>query len=165
MLELPVGTHSDETAVAHTAAPRRRCLQDAPERQAHPRAFTTALAALLDQIDHGMLLVAEDRHVLHANHAARAELDAEHPLQLLGCTLRSRSPRDVVPLHKALADACLRRRRRKIVLGEGEQRLCLAVVPIPMCLDSGIASALVMLGSRKIGEDPAVEAFARTHRS
>jgi hypothetical protein len=39
---------------------------------------------MLDEIDYGMVLVGEGNHVLHVNHAARAELDADHPLQLLG---------------------------------------------------------------------------------
>lgn len=151
MLDLPAAMHGEKTDIAHDAAPRRRGHQNAPERHAPPPPSATGLATLLDQIEHGMLLVAEDRHVVHANPVARAELDAEHPLQLLGGTLRSRCPRDVVPLYRALADACLKRLRRKVVLGEAEQRLCLTVVPMPPSLDSGGAGALVLIGKRRIG--------------
>ena len=163
MLELPADLHSDEPAVVHTTVPRRRGPYSGPERRAQPPTLTAVLAAMLDEIDYGMLLVAEDLHVLHANHVARAELDAEHPLQLLGHTLRARNPRDVAPLHEALADASQRHLRRMVVLGEAEQRLCLAVVPIPMPLAPDSAGALVMLGKRQVCQELSVQAFARTH--
>ncbi|MCW5661082.1 MAG: hypothetical protein KIT60_25555 [Burkholderiaceae bacterium] len=151
MLDLPAGLHGNETALTRSAAPPRLGLQHGAGRPARPPALAAALASMLDQFDHGLLLVADDGHVLHANPMARAELDAEHPLQLLGRTLRSRSPRDVVPLHQALADACVRRRRGSAVLGEAEQRLRLTVVPMPDSCDSGGAGALVLLGKRKVG--------------
>jgi hypothetical protein len=66
-------------AAAH-AAPRPR-LHDIA---AAPAAMPNCYALMLDEVDYGMLLVADDMLVLHANHVARAELDAEHPLQLLG---------------------------------------------------------------------------------
>ena len=57
---------------------------------------------MLDEIDYGVLLLGSDAQVLHINHAARCELDAQHPLQLLGRQLRARDPADVVRLHDAL---------------------------------------------------------------
>ena len=118
---------------------------------------------MLDEIDYGMLLVADDLHLLHANHVARAELDAEHPLQALGRELRARQPHDVAPLHAALTDACRRRLRRLVTLGDGSQRVCLAVVPIPAPGDATPTSALVMLGKRQVCQELSVEAFARAH--
>jgi len=134
-----------------------------PERRAAPSPLTRLLAATLDEIDYGMLLVADGLHVLHANHVARAELDALHPLQMLGRELRARQSRDVVPLHDALADACRNRLRRMVTLGDGPQRLCLAVVPI---LQSDLATAtcaLVLLGKRQVCQELSVDGFARAH--
>ena len=45
-----------------------------PARTDGPAAATQWFARMLDEIDYGMLLVADDRVVLHANHVARAEL-------------------------------------------------------------------------------------------
>jgi len=134
-----------------------------PERRRRPSPLSGLLAAMLDEIDYGMLLVADGLHLLHANHVARAELDAEHPLQLLGEELRARQPHDVAPLHGALNDACRRRLRRLVTLGDGSQRVCLAVVPIPVPGDATPTSAVVMLGKRQVCQQLSVEAFARAH--
>ena len=55
-----------------------------PERRAAPSPTRHWLAATLDEIDYGMLLLTDETQVMHINHSARAELDAAHPLQLLG---------------------------------------------------------------------------------
>jgi len=134
-----------------------------PERRRRHSPLTGLLAAMLDEIDYGMLLVTDGVRLLHANHVARAELDAEHPLQVLGRELRARRPQDVAPLHGALGDACRRKLRRLVTLGDGVQRVCLAVVPIPAPDDATPTSALVMLGKRQVCQQLSVEAFARTH--
>jgi DNA-binding CsgD family transcriptional regulator len=157
----------DEAAPANGATATRRLSANdeyrGPERRCQPSALTGLLAAMLDEIDYGMLLVADGLHLLHANHVARAELDAEHPLQVLGQELRARQPHDVAPLHGALTDACRRRLRRLVTLGDGSQRVCLAVVPIPAPGDGTPTSALVMLGKRQVCQQLSVEAFARAH--
>ena len=42
------------------------------------------LAAALDELDYGIVLLFDDMRVVHANEAALAELDECHPLQLTG---------------------------------------------------------------------------------
>ena len=77
-----------------------------PERRsAASRLITRWFAQMLDEVDYGMLLLADETHVVHANHAARRVMDDEHPLQLLGRELRVRRTRDLAPLHDALAGA------------------------------------------------------------
>ncbi len=77
-------------------------------RSAPPHWF----ALMLDEIDYGMLLLADDSVVLHANHVARAELDAEHPLQLLG-RRTARAP----PAGRGAAARGARRRARNAACG------------------------------------------------
>src|SRR5262249_11481367 len=148
LVSLPRSCHigaagSEERAVFDLTAARsaatlgiqlERCTTDnavdasyrGPERRrATGSSLTALLAATLDEIDYGMLLVVDGLHLLHANHVARAELDAEHPIQLLGHKLRAREPQDVAPLHGALTDACRHRLRRMVTLGEGRQRVSL----------------------------------------
>jgi DNA-binding CsgD family transcriptional regulator len=119
-------------------------------------------ARMLDEIDYGMLLVADDRVVLHANHVARAELDAEHPLQLLGAELRVRHPQDVAPLREALAGARTRGLRRLLGLGQGAQRVSVAVVPLPTA-DGDEALTLLVFGKRRMCEALSAHWFAREH--
>jgi DNA-binding CsgD family transcriptional regulator len=135
-----------------------------PER----RSATTApawrwLAAALDEIDYGMLLLDADAQLLHVNHAAHADLDREHPLQLLGRELRARHARDVAPLHAAL-DAALRRGlRRLLTLGPERDEVSLSVVPLGAIEPDGRRVTLVMLGKRRVCGELAVQAFARSH--
>jgi DNA-binding CsgD family transcriptional regulator len=120
-------------------------------------------AMMLDEIDYGMLLVADDLHVVHANHAARAELDDEHPLQLLGSELRVRRPQDVAPLREAVGAARERGLRRLLALGADAQRLSVAVVPLPAAPGSAAAMTLLVLGKRQVCGHLSTHWFAREH--
>ena len=119
-------------------------------------------ALMLDEIDYGMLLVADDLRVVHANHVARAELDAEHPLQLVGAELRVRRPQDVAPLREALDAARERGLRRLVSLGAAEQRLSVAVVPLASAAsDEGMT--VLVFGKRQVCETLSTHWFAREH--
>ena len=128
-----------------------------PERRTSAPPIARWMAMMLDEIDYGMLLLTEDAEILHVNHAARAELDAGHPLQLLGRQLRARQPQDIGRLHDALAGASQRGLRRLLALGEGERRVNVAVIPL-----SGVAT-LVVLSKRHLSERISVQCFARLH--
>jgi DNA-binding CsgD family transcriptional regulator len=119
------------------------------------------LAATLDEIDYGLLLLDGDGRVAHVNHAAWAELDSAHPLQLSGRVLQARCPQDAAPLGDALAAARQRGLRRLISLGTGSRRINLSVVPLPSPDDTG--ATLLMLGKRKVCEALSVDGFARCH--
>ncbi len=124
---------------------------------------TSCLARMLDEIDYGMLLVAADGQVLYLNHCARHELDGQHPLQLLGRTLRAGRPQDVAPLFDALA-AAQRGLRRLVTLGAGEQRVGVSVVPLPAAAEPGGRGplTLLVLGKRSVCEQLSVRGFARS---
>lgn len=120
-------------------------------------------ALMLDEIDYGMLLLADDGVVLHANHVARAELDAEHPLQLLGAELRVRRPQDVAPLREALVAARERRLRRLLTMGPGAERISVAVVPLLPAAAGDEALTLLVFGKRRMCEALSAHWFAREH--
>ncbi len=128
-----------------------------PERRSSPPAVARHMALMLDEIDYGMLLLNEESQLVHANHAARAELDESHPLQVLGRQLRARLACDVARLHDALAAASLRGLRRLVSLGEGDGRVTVSVVPLPD------GPTLVVLGKRRLSERLTVQCFARGH--
>ena len=133
------------------------------ERRAAPSPARHWLAATLDEIDYGMLLLTDETQVMHINHSARAELDAAHPLQLLGRELRARRPQDVLPLADALHAAARRRLRKLLTLGDGAQRVSVSVVPLALPDDSGSPVTLVMLGKRRVCEALSVQGFAGSH--
>src|SRR6185312_12131794 len=63
-----------------------------PERRSGPGAgLAKLLASVLDEVDYGLVLIAADGHVVHANHAARVELAGAKTLQLVGRRLSGRS--------------------------------------------------------------------------
>lgn len=119
------------------------------------------LAAALDEIDYGLVLLGSDGRVAQVNHAARAELDAGHALQLHRGELRTRLPADAPVLNEALHAARRRALRRMIVLGEGAQRTSVAVVPLHS--PDGNDATLVMFGKRSVCETLSVHGFARCH--
>ncbi len=138
-----------------------------PERRSTGKALGGCLSHMLDEIDYGMLLVSADAHVLYINHAARQELDAEHPLQLMGGTLRAQRSQDVAPLYDALA-ATQRGLRKLVTLGAGLHRVSVSVVPLPSGMggraQDSEASTLLVLGKRLVCERLPLEGFARLMR-
>ena len=136
-----------------------------PERRAPGRDPAGWLKRMLDEIDYGMLLVSAEGQLSYLNHAARLELDGDHPLQLLGRTLRARRPQDVAPLYDALA-AAQRGLRKLLTLGEGTQRVCVSVVPLPDTdvVGPGGAVTLLVMGKRQVCAQLSVQGFARSLR-
>lgn len=121
------------------------------------------LAATVDEIDYGLLLLDRRQHVVHANHAARSELDAHHPLQLLDARLLAHDAHDAALLRDGLADVFQRSHRKLITLGPAAHRISLSLVPLA---PAGAAPqwALVLVGKPKVCQDLSVEAFARAHK-
>jgi DNA-binding CsgD family transcriptional regulator len=157
-----------QQALAAAMAPARDSIHCGPQTTGVDRRsgqFSQWLTRMLDEIDYGMLLISAEAQVLYVNHAARHELDGEHPLQLLGHTLRAHHPQDVAPLYDALA-AAQRGLRRLLTLGEGEHRVSVSVVPLPAAdgaADSGQPqTTLLVLGKRQMCALLSVQGFARS---
>jgi DNA-binding CsgD family transcriptional regulator len=118
---------------------------------------------MLDEIDYGVLLLGSDAQVLHINHAARCELDVQHPLQLLGRQLRARDATDVVRLHDALQAAAQRGLRRLLMLGQDGHRVALAIVPLRSGGADGPVATQLSMGKRQMCGGLGVQWFARSH--
>lgn len=127
------------------------------------RSLWRLLVAALDEVDYGMLLLADGDTVCHANRAAGRELDGGHPLQLLGDQLRARHGRDVAPLRAALEGASVRGLRRLLQVGEGERATMVAVVPLTSVVDGTRLPTLLTFGKRHVCEQLSVQAFACAH--
>ena len=155
----PITASLATSAFSTTAARQHTYL--GPDRRAQGRETALRLQRMLDEIDYGMLLVSADAQLLYMNHAARQELDGQHPLQLLGSALRAHRAQDVAPLYDALA-AAQRGLRRLVTLGEGVHRVCVSVVPLSDLGGDGAAATLLVLGKRQMCEQLSVQGFARS---
>lgn len=120
------------------------------------------LAAVLDEIDYGLVLLDADARVVHLNQAARVELDGAHPLLQHGRGIQARRAPDKPALADAL-DAAQRGLRRMLALGDPARRTNVAVVPLAGPRGTGSATLLV-LGKREVCETLSVQGFARCHR-
>jgi len=145
---------------------------DAPAASPAPAAcidepgLLALLAATVDELDYGLLLLDRALHVVHANHAARCEFNATHPLHLLRDRLQAHDPHDGVLLRDALADVFQRGHRKLLTMGAGTRRISLSLVPLVPLGPGGTSPrwALVLLGKPQVCQDLSVEAFARTHK-
>jgi DNA-binding CsgD family transcriptional regulator len=152
---------------AQGPAPLRWGAHPLPHTPPAAEAATLPLARwyelMLDEIDYGVLLLGGDAQVLHLNHAARCELDAQHPLQLLGRQLRARDAADVVRLHDALHAACERGLRRLLMLGQDGHRVAVAIVPLRAGGAGDAAATQLSMGKRQMCGGLGVQWFARSH--
>jgi len=153
MLDQPVAARSAPQPLAPRAAPERA-----------ETGWSRCLALMLDEIDYGLMLLDQDGGVRLLNHRARLELDAQHPLQLVAGQLCARSRTDTAMLVGALAGAAHRGMRQLLSMGDGEQRISLAVVPLGHGALDGAAATMLLLGKRQVCEDLSVQGFARSHR-
>lgn len=157
MLEL-LSPRSDPAAATRLLGAPVAHSYSGPERRSAGLSLWRWLAAALDEIDYGVVLVGADGLVRHANQAARDELDDQHPLVLLHSELRARRGADAQALLAALNDARTRGLRRMLTLGEGAQQASASVVPL-----GGLGATVVILGRRNVGADLALQGFARLH--
>jgi DNA-binding CsgD family transcriptional regulator len=120
------------------------------------------LAAALDELDYGIVLLFDDMRIVHVNEAALAELDDCHPLQLIGGELHARFARDVAPLHEAVTAASTRGIRKLLTIGKDGQRGSVSVIPLEAA-NAGPRAVLVVLGKREVCESLSVQGFARSY--
>ena len=149
------GVEAHASLHANTMAPTLT----APAAQA-PNAFLArCMTHMLDEIDYGMLLVDQSLQVLYLNHAARRELDHDHPLQLVGRQLVPKDTAEGHALQEGLA-AAQRGLRKLLTLGAGELRVGISVVPLNEP-GAPAGSTLLVLGKRSVCEQLSVQGYAR----
>jgi DNA-binding CsgD family transcriptional regulator len=132
-----------------------------PERRTAPAAMTRWLARMLDEMDHGMLLVSPTGDVRHANQPARRELACGNSLSLSESGVCATHREQHETFMQAIADAS-RGRRRLVTLGTNGHALSLAVVPLGDEDTDTEALVLLVLGKRQSCEVLTVDFFART---
>jgi DNA-binding CsgD family transcriptional regulator len=130
------------------------------------------LAAIVDEIDYPVLLVNQQLDVLHANRTAEAELADDHPLQLAGGRLRTRSGADALALRESV-DAAFSRGLRKLLPlgGSGDDGTWLSVLPLrgphTGTNDGTALSAqvvMLVMSKRRMWQPLSVQSFSRMMR-
>jgi len=140
-----------------------------PERRTGPAAsLAQLLACVLDEVDYGLLMLSADGTVVHANHAARAELESTTSLRLSGKRLVSRTAKEQQQLDDALAaarDLGLRTMLTIAAAGTSHDRIGLSIVPLPAALTQAHAGHAVLISFERsrIAETLSVDAHAREH--
>lgn len=117
--------------------------------------------SILDELDHGIVLLGPDQHLVLMNRAAEAELAGQQELTLQSRQLHARSPLDAERLHDALHAAAERGLRRLLTLGRGGQRISLAVVPLGDERMARPYATMVLFGRRRVCEQLSVQWFAQ----
>ncbi|HET7868260.1 MAG TPA: helix-turn-helix transcriptional regulator [Burkholderiaceae bacterium] len=135
-----------------------------PERRANASHESRCLSQMLDEIDYGMLLVEANGRLLHANHAARVDIEFDHPLVIVEGALRARCEREASILRSALASTADCRLRSFLSLGQGPQRITMSLIPLSISGTTPVHAALVVLRRRGICEALSVQLFARCHQ-
>ncbi|MBL0728985.1 helix-turn-helix transcriptional regulator [Piscinibacter sp. HJYY11] len=131
-----------------------------PERRSAPPTARW-LARMLDEMDHGMLLLAPDGTLHHANQPARLELARHDTLQLFGSRVQAARREQQGSLLGALADAG-HGRRRLLMLGQGAM-LPVAAVPLNEGSRESDVMVLLLLGKRQNCAGLTVDFYAHTH--
>ena len=140
-----------------------------PERRSGPAAsLAQLLACVLDEVDYGLLMLSADGLVVHANHAARKELESSTSLRLVGQRLAGRTATEQRQLERALAaarDDGLRKMLTIATQGVGQDRVGLSIVPLPAALTQAHAGHAVLISFERsrIAEALSVDAHAREH--
>lgn len=137
-----------------------------PERRTAQRSGDSRLlAAALDEVDHGLLVVRNDLSVVFANHAARKALVDGVALRLFGGYLLPGTEDDRVRLLAALHAAREKHVRSLLRLGGGEASQELSIAPLQDNMHSlgGPGACLLKLGRTEGVSELSVMAFAKLH--
>jgi len=152
---------------ADAAALRSALGYRGPERRAGLESVLwRLLVAVLDEVDYGLVLLAADGRVLHANHAAVDDLGSERPLQIREQQLKAARRAEQDALEHALQRATMHGERQLLKVGEGgTHALNLSIVPLPASLASEAIGhvTLVTLARGQMAGQLSVAAFARRH--
>ena len=123
-----------------------------------------SLARLSEELAHGVLVVQHDRTLLHANQAARDELERNAVLGLAGDSIRPRSLDGRRCLDQALGRAVQGSRSLITLQGNAQAVLTLAVVPLETTSDQQQGKVALLFSRASICASLMVSFFARSHQ-
>jgi DNA-binding CsgD family transcriptional regulator len=121
-----------------------------------------ALALLMDELVHGVVVTNVAGRVLHANQAARHELGRRRVLEIRHDVLRACSPEDARTLHEALAKVA-EGKRSLIELTAAGGAVTVAVLPLKAEERGRLPNAALLFARESVCEALMLCFFARSH--
>lgn len=119
------------------------------------------LARVLDEIDHGLLVVDLTGHFIHVNHPAHRELSAARALYYADGMLKSSDPHADASIRQALRDAA-RDCRTIVEASHPTDPLMLAFIPLSPWPGGKVDAVLVMCSRRESCAKLTLQMFARS---
>ena len=120
------------------------------------------LLRIMDEVDHGMLVIDADGALRHANHLARFEMAQARFIMSHGQMLLGISTEFSQQIEHATKLA-LKGQRQLVSLQAGDRELSLAFVPLSHALESDAPTVLVLLSRQNACENLAVRMYARAN--
>ena len=127
-----------------------------------PHAGPDVLSLLVDVLGHGVIVVGERGQIIHANRAARTELNRHRVLNRMGGEVQAMTPADCKTLQKALGKAVAGKRSLINVSGGG-LTLTLAVVPLKPDADAWDVRIALFFARAEVCESGMFGFFARSY--
>lgn len=133
-----------------------------PQDATRPHAGPDVLSLLVDVLGHGVIVVGERGQIIHANRAARTELNRHRVLNRVGGEVHAMTPADCKTLQNALGKAVAGKRSLINVSGAG-LTLTLAVVPLKSDVDAWDARIALFFARAEVCESGMFGFFARSY--
>lgn len=118
------------------------------------------LGAMLDELDFGVCLCDAQARLIAANRSARVEMTAARALSLECGRIRPSLASCEPIFESALQDAALAGLRRMVWLGQGADRLVIAVAPASAAAEGGV---VLLFGRRSFCSTLGLEMLAGAH--
>jgi DNA-binding CsgD family transcriptional regulator len=136
-----------------------------PERRQRRDTSVPWTQGMLDELDYGIVLLGPDQRVMLLNHSARTELDQHSVLQVRDRRLRAADAADDAALQDALSASATKGWQRLLGVGQAQERVSLAVVPLmhESTTGHGDRATMVTLGKRRVCERLSVNWYAHSH--
>lgn len=122
----------------------------------------SSLLRMMDEVDHGMLVIDTNGALRHANHLARFELAQSRFIMSHGQMLLGATTQFSQQIEHATKQA-LKGHRQLVSLQGDERELSLAFVPLSHALESDEPTVLVLLSRQNACENLAVRMYARAN--
>ena len=120
------------------------------------------LLRMMDEVDHGMLVIDAQGALRHANHLARFEMAQSRFIMSHGQVLLGATTQFSHQIEHATKQA-LKGHRQLVSLQGDDRELSLAFVPLSHALESDEPTVLVMLSRQNACENLAVRMYARAN--
>ena len=120
------------------------------------------LLRMMDEVDHGMLVIDAYCQLQHANHLARHALASSRFIACHGQMLLGSKTAFTEQIDQALKHA-LKGHRQMVSLKDADDEMTLAFVPLSHALETDSPTVLVMLSRQHACENLAVRMYARAN--